>query len=207
MKIYDISMELNPNVFVYKNKPEKKPVFEVTENGYVTETNLSLNLHTGTHIDAPLHMIKDGAAIGAYDLARFFSPAQVLDFTGEKEKISAATLKEKNVKRNVFVILKTKNSEKEYFDPEFIYLDESGAGYLRDQGAIGVGIDALGIERNQPGHPTHKILLGAGIVILEGLRLKGVPEGDYFLAAPPLKLNGYEAAPVRAALIKWDKAD
>ena len=78
---------------------------------------------------------------------------------------------------------------------------------MRDQGAIGVGIDALGIERNQPGHPTHKILLGAGIVILEGLRLKGVPEGDYFLAAPPLKLNGYEAAPVRAALIKWDKAD
>ena len=95
MKIYDISMELNPNVFVYKNKPEKKPVFEVTENGYVTETNLSLNLHTGTHIDAPLHMIKDGAQ-SALMISRASSPRpRFLTLRAKKKKSPPRRLKKK----------------------------------------------------------------------------------------------------------------
>ena len=64
----------------------------------------------------------------------------------------------------------------------------------------GVGIDALGIERNQT--PTHKLLLGAGIIIIEGLRLKDVPEGEYFLIALPLKIKDVEAAPTRAILVE-----
>lgn len=90
----------------------------------------------------------------------------------------------------------------EDFDFEFVYLDKSGALYLKEKEIVGVGIDALGIERSQPDHETHKILLEAGIVILEGLRLKDVEEGEYFLYAAPLKIKGAEAAPTRAVLIK-----
>ena len=84
---------------------------------------------------------------------------------------------------------------------DFIYLAESGARYLVDKGVRGVGIDALGIERNQLGHPTHKLLLANGIYILEGLRLKEVKEGSYTLIAAPLNIIGVEASPVRALLL------
>ena len=84
----------------------------------------------------------------------------------------------------------------------FIYLDPSGATYLRDKRVIGVGIDGLGIERVQPGHETHKILMETGSVIMEGLQLQDVPEDEYLLVAVPLKVIGAEAAPVRALLIK-----
>lgn len=83
-----------------------------------------------------------------------------------------------------------------------MYLDASAAEYLKSAGITGVGIDALGIERAQPGHETHKTLLGAGIIILEGLRLADVNEGTYRLAALPLRLKGTEASPARAILIE-----
>ena len=66
----------------------------------------------------------------------------------------------------------------------------------------GVGIDSLGIERDQPGHPTHRILFSAGILILEGLRLEHVPAGEYLMVAAPLKITQAEAAPVRAVLLQ-----
>ena len=72
---------------------------------------------------------------------------------------------------------------------------------MLETGIIGVGIDSLGIERSQPGHETHKTLLGNSIMILEGLRLKEVVEGKYILIAAPLNIPGVEASPVRAFLM------
>ena len=97
--------------------------------------------------------------------------------------------------------MKTKNSWDDQFQSDFIYLDKSGAEFLEENNVLGVGIDALGIERNQPYHETHKILLSRHIPILEGLRLKEVPAGEYILHALPLKIAGVEAAPTRAVLI------
>jgi len=207
MKIYDISMNINPNIVVYKNKEDKKPQFATTKQGYVYETNLTLNLHTGTHIDAPLHMIENGNPIGDYDLNRFITKAQVLDFSHLKQNISANDLKQKQITPNTFVILKTKNSYDKDFNFEFVYLDKTGAEYLSHIPVIGVGIDALGIERNQPKHDTHKTLLSNNIAILEGLYLKDIKEGNYMLLALPLKINEAEAAPTRAVLIKLPKAE
>lgn len=207
MRIYDISMAIDNKTFVYKNAEQKKPVFDVKQSGHVTETNLNMNLHTGTHIDAPLHMINGGAPVGDYDLSRFFTTAVVLDFSETEEKITAELLKSKHIPENSFVLLKTKNSFAECFDFDFVYLDEGGAAYLSALPIAGVGIDALGIERNQPNHPSHTILLGNRIVILEGLRLKHIKEGKYLLAAFPLKLNDSEAAPVRAVLIETNEAE
>ncbi|TXK89605.1 cyclase family protein, partial [Parageobacillus sp. SY1] len=103
---------------------------------------------------------------------------------------------------NDFVLFKTKNSLEDAFNFEFIYVAEDAARYLADKKVRGVGIDALGIERSQPGHPTHKTLFSAGVIVIEGLRLKDVPEGSYFMVAAPLKLVGTDAAPARVILFE-----
>jgi len=203
MKIYDISMEIQESMTVYKNKEEKRPKRIITVGkDDVTESRISMDMHTGTHIDAPLHMIRGGDTVENIDLNKVITKCKVFDFTNISDKITSEDLASKDIQKGDFIIFKTRNSFREDFDFEFVYLDKSGAQFLKEKGVIGVGIDALGIERNQPEHETHKILLGAGIVILEGLRLKDVEEGEYFLYAAPLKIRGAEASPTRAVLIK-----
>jgi len=205
MKIYDISMEISEDVQVYKNKEEKKAKLIQQynfQNSSVYETQLMMNLHTGTHIDAPLHAIENGLTTETYTLDQFFGPCQVLDFMTVEERITAKDLEKYTIEEDTFILLKTKNSLDQEFNYNFIYLDESGAQYLVDKNIKGVGIDGLGIERNQSGHPTHKILLGKRIPILEGLRLEGIQAGYYDIAAFPIKIKNVEASPVRAVLIE-----
>ena len=204
MKIYDISMPIDHDMAVYKNKEDKKPILKITRDfaeGGSRESNLSLDLHTGTHLDAPLHMIPGGNAIDKLELNMVVRQCKVFDLTLVQEKITHTDLRDKNIAPGDFLILKTSNSFDKTFDPDFVYLDQSGAEYLAMRQITGVGIDALGIERNQPGHNTHKILLSHGIIILEGLRLHHIAEGEYLLCAAPINIAGAEAAPVRAVLI------
>ena len=124
------------------------------------------------------------------------------DTTGVSEKITPGDLEGKDLKVGEFILLKTRNSFNDRFDPDYVFLDTAGAEYLVKQGVRGVGIDALSIERGQPGHPTHRVILREGIVIIEGLRLAEVSEGDYLLIAAPLKIVGAEASPARVILVK-----
>lgn len=205
MEILDISMILSHDMVVYKDRDEKRPDFKVVRDfkeGGSFETSMSMNMHTGSHVDAPLHMVEGGDTVDRMDLYKVVTPCRVIDFTTAEGAIKARDFENKSIETGDFIILKTKNSYIEGFDWNFVYLEKSGAEYLKNKGVKGVGIDSLGIERSQEGHETHKTLLGAGIVILEGLRLKEVEEGEYFLVAAPLKINGAEASPVRAILIK-----
>lgn len=201
MKIYDISMSIHENMPVYKNRADKKPKLVSERNqGGVYESRLEMNLHTGTHIDAPMHMLSEGRTTEDYPLERFIVPCKVFDFRNLKV-IGAEELQAKDIQKNDFILLKTDNSEIDDFASDFTYLSANAAEYLKEKGILGVGIDALGIERDQTNHETHKTLLQAGIVILEGLRLKNIKEGRYLLVALPLKIAGVEAAPVRAILL------
>jgi arylformamidase len=205
IKIYDISMDIHEKMSVYKNKDEKKPKLKVISDhvsGHSFESEITMGMHTGTHIDAPLHMIEGGSTIEHYDLKKFIRKCKVLDFTHVEDRITRGILEEKNIEAEDFILFKTRNSFQEEFDFKFVFLDKSGAEYLKAKNIVGVGTDSLGIERDQPQHETHKILLGQGIVIIEGLRLKDVDEGEYILYAPPLKIKGVEAAPTRAMLIE-----
>lgn len=207
MKIYDISMKIHNEMPVYNGKASKRPVFKIDSDflsGTAYETRLEMNLHTGTHMDAPLHMLEGGDTIDKLDLEKVITKCKVIDLTEAEGVISQNHLEGKGILPGDFILMKTRNSYLDILEKEFIYLDEKGAAYLKDSGIKGVGIDALGIERKQPGHQTHKILFGAGIVILEGLRLKDVEEGEYLLAAAPISIAGTEAAPVRAVLIKTE---
>lgn len=204
MKIYDISMLIHKDMPVYKNKEEKKPRVTVTANYEVNsyyETRIELDTHTGTHLDAPLHMIEGGDTIENIDLYKCITPCKVFDLTSAQEKITDKDIKDLDIQEGDFVIFKTKDSFKDEFDENFVFLERTGAEYLRDKKIKGIGMDVLGIERAQPNHESHKAILGNDITILEGLRLKDIQEGKYLLCALPLKVKGTEGAPARAVLI------
>ena len=205
-KIIDISMEISEEMIVYKNREENKPRIEVSRSfveSDVFETTLHMVMHTGTHLDRPLHVIRDGKTLDSFPLNSMVRPAVVLDLTHVEGGIMREHLLGKEVAiADSYVLLKTRNSFKESFDFDFVYLEASGAEYLKEQRVIGVGIDALGIERDQPDKDTHNILLKNDIVIIEGLRLKEAEEGEYTLIAAPLKIKGAEASPIRALLIR-----
>lgn len=202
MKMYDVTGETFEGMAVYKDKPEKQPKINQLTNGYVTETRLEMDVHTGTHIDAPLHMIVDGETFESISLDKLVGACKVVDVTGVEGGISKADLKRFQIQKDDFILLKTKNSFEEHFNFDFVYLAADGADYLAELGIRGVGTDALGIERSQEGHPTHKTLFANDIIIIEGLRLKEVQQGDYFMVAAPLKLVGTDAAPARVLLFE-----
>lgn len=205
MKLYDISMTVDQDIPVYKNKDEIRPKITVVSDfttGSSYSSNISMNLHTGTHIDAPLHMIEGGATFETIDINKLVTNCTVYDLTAVTDRITAEDLKTKDIKPRSFILLKTRNSFVEGFDDNFVFVDKTGAEYLKTIQITGVGIDSLGIERAQPDHETHKILMGNGIIILEGIRLAGIKEGSYKMAALPIKLRGTEASPARVVLIE-----
>ncbi|MGI6284329.1 Kynurenine formamidase [Moorella humiferrea] len=203
--IYDISMPVYYGMPVYKNRAEKQPQVEVTRNYEegVRETRWLLDSHTGTHIDAPAHVFAGGMTIDGLDLSLLIGSCRVLDLTAAKERISAAALEGQDIRPGDFILFKTKNSWETGNESSFVYLDAGAAVYLVKKGVRGVGLDALGIERDQPGHPAHRILLENGVIIIEGLRLKDIPAGVYQMVALPLLLKGAEAAPARVVLCAW----
>ncbi|QQE80223.1 cyclase family protein [Alicyclobacillus sp. SO9] len=202
-KIYDISMPIQPGMPVYKNKPEKQPEFEITSNfpeNSVRETRIHLDVHTGTHVDAPLHMMPSGDTIETIPLTDLIRPCSVLDLTQVEKAIHAQDLMPFEITAGDFILLKTRNSFAAEFDFEFVFLAADAAEYLAEKKIKGVGIDALGIERSQPEHTTHKALFGIGAVIIEGLQLGKVEPGRYEMMALPLKLEGLDASPARIVL-------
>ncbi|TYQ16914.1 UNVERIFIED_CONTAM: arylformamidase [Acetivibrio alkalicellulosi] len=204
MIIYDVSMAIHKNMAVYKNIESKRPslnrVKSYDKDG-VNESEIIMNLHTGTHIDAPLHVFKDGDSIEKINIERLITKCRVLDMTGLK-MITEDDLKIKDIKNESFVLLKTDNSYTEDFGSDFVFLEKSGAKYLAGLNVKGVGIDALGIERGQVGHPTHNTIINSGAIIIEGLRLKEIEEGDYMMYALPINIINADGAPARVILIK-----
>ncbi len=205
MIIYDISMTIEPKMGVYKNKEEKRPVIKYERKipkDSINESSMYMNLHTGTHIDAPYHVDDMGATIDVIDLNNLIIKCRVLDLTKIVGGITKEDLMNKNIKSGEFILLKTKNSFTEGFEPDFVYVEKSGAEYLAEKNIIGVAIDSFGIERAQPDHETHKILFNKGIIIIEGVRLKEIADEEYFMCALPLKIKGVDGAPARIVLIK-----
>lgn len=206
MKIYDISWPLDSRTTGYKNKKvltiEHRKTFEQDQ---FRETSIMLDTHGGTHIDAPSHFIQDGNSIEKINLNNLIGPCKVIDLMHIADAIKAEDLQQVDIVAGDRIILKTKNSLLAYdapFEPNFIYFDHSAACYLADKKIIAVGIDYLGIERNQPAHETHITLMNADIIIIEGLRLAQINPGSYMLYCLPLALQELEGAPARAVLIE-----
>ncbi len=204
MRIWDISMPVNPEMPVWKGREEKRPHFIITrdfQNGQGgRETRLIMDAHTGTHIDAPLHFVQGGKTLDQIPLEQLIRKVKVIDLSAIEDVIRPEHFAGHGISRGDFILFKTLNSTEPILEKDFVYISGEAAQALVELGVAGVGIDALGVERDQPDHATHLALLKAGIIIIEGLRLDHVPAGEYLMIAAPLKIVGVEAAPARVIL-------
>ncbi len=168
---------------------------------------LSISSHTGTHVDAPSHFLQNSSGIDKIDLEKLIGDCLVVDFTNLNQmEITLKDLKKIPIEKGSRVLFKTGNFKflkGEKFPDGYVSLSEEGAKYLADKGVYLVGIDFLGIEKeDNAGHPVHKTLLAAGIVNLEGLDLSEVEEGQYEIICMPLRIKDCDGAPARVFLIK-----
>lgn len=205
MRIHDVTRLISEDMTVYKDRESKKikrTVVADYEKADYYESRMDMDMHCGTHIDAPLHMLKGGDTIEKYDLSKFIGDCKVFDLTHVDEAIRKKDIENLDIQKDDIVIFKTKNSSDQGYNPKFVYIEEDAALYLSEKGIKTVGIDAMSIERDKKEHPSHKIILGANIGVIEDLYLKNVGQGQYFLSALPLNIRGSEASPIRAVLIE-----
>jgi arylformamidase len=173
-----------------------------------TLTAFDMGAHSGTHIDAPQHFIKEGISIDQIPVQTLMGPARVIDCSPDALAIDAAELKRHKWQGAKRILFRTRNSKNHWmtdpnFHKDFTYVAPDAAQLLADGGVELVGIDYISIEKFGADEPkTHWILLGKKIPVIEGVDLSGVQPGDYDLMILPLRVPGHEAAPARALLRK-----
>ena len=207
--IYDVSVSMSPMLPVYPGDPPMsiEPVMEIAKGAVANVSRLSFGNHTGTHVDPPLHFIQGGKTVDQLDLNVLYGPARVVDMTRVEQEIHASDLERARIpKRATRLLFKTRNSEtwdRVEFQKDFVAIGWDAADWLVDHGVELVGIDYLSVEAfGVAEFHTHKTLLGAEIIALEGLNLKDVKPGNYTLVCLPLKIKDGDGAPARTILIK-----
>ena len=208
MAIYDVSVPLRPSMPTYAGEPGPKldHLKQIGRGDSANVTALSLGSHTGTHVDAPHHFLDGRSTVEAMSLEALVGPAQVIELT-EQRHINAHDLEAAVIPDGTTrLLLKTPNGrfwDDDEFHTDFVGLTGDAADWLVARGFVLVGIDYLSIERfRSPDHEVHKSLLGANVVIVEGLDLRSVTAGEYMMACAPLKVVGADGAPARVYL--WD---
>jgi arylformamidase len=214
----DISLPIGERMHVWPGDepPRHRWNARILAGDPATVSNWTLGCHTGTHVDAPSHFVAGGADIEAIDLAGLVGEAIVIDVDDEDGLIPAAAIEDADLGDCKRVLLKTRNSygahARATFARDFVSLHPDAARALVERGVRTVGIDYLSVEKfltpeeeESYSFPVHRLLLGAGVTVIEGLDLGGVGTGRYALCCLPLLLVGSEAAPARAVLIPLER--
>jgi len=208
MRIYDLSVPISQRTPIYEGDPklEIQP-WKALQNGDSSNVSfLHLGAHTGTHVDAPAHFIKGARKIDALPIEILIGPARVVSVPDEVIAIDAQFVSRSELRGVERVIFHTRNSRfwsEEGFRKDFTHLSSEAAQRLIELGVKLVGTDYLSIEKFHSGnHPTHLALLSNNVVIIEGLNLTDVPDGDYELICLPLKIasGAGDGAPARVVL-------
>ena len=206
-RVWDVSVRNRPGMHIYPGDPslETTQVRAIARGDVANLTHLALGSHTGTHVDAPAHFIDGGATLEQIPLDRMVGEATVLDLRG-RAAIDAASLRAQGIHAGDIVLFKTDNSvlwERPGFQEGFTYLTADAAEYLVERRVKTIGIDYLSIERfGSQSFPVHRILLGNGVLVIEGLALGAIGAGSYLLSCLPLNLEGVDGAPARAVLMR-----
>jgi arylformamidase len=211
MRIHDVTLTLSSTLPVWPGDPQIliERVRKIEEGANSNVSRLQLNVHAGTHIDAPIHFINDSLiGVDKIPVSKLVGHCFVVEIPEEIEQITAEVLKNSYIPQSSSkVLFKTKNSRfwsnhDTEFHPEFVGISEDGAKYLVDLGVELVGIDYLSIAPYKQSKPTHEEFLNAGVIIIEGLDLSQVYGGYYSMFCLPLKLAGADGAPARVILIE-----
>jgi arylformamidase len=209
-RIYDVSLPIFPGMVTWPGNPAivVAAARSIARGDSSNVSDVHLGSHTGTHVDAPAHFIPGATGVDLVPNELLVGPVVVLGLEEVERVITADVLETAGIPAGTTrIFFKTRNSRRwaegaVEFDPNFVHLDQGAAGWLVDHGLRVVGTDYLSIEGYKvPGAPVHHRLLGAGVLIVEGLNLSAVPAGSYQLFCGPLKLRGGDGAPARVLLM------
>ena len=196
MKIYDISQEVfSCNVYPGDPQPERQVMLQIQEGAVCNLTAFRMCAHNGTHVDAPYHFLNDGKTIDQVDLKRFVGYAFVAQHEGEITAADAEAMLEK---------ARSLDSEaaKRILVKGPAVMTEEAAAVFAEAGILLFGNESQTVGPENAPMKVHRKMLGAEIVLLEGIRLADVEEGVYLLNAAPLNLGGADGAPCRAVLME-----
>jgi arylformamidase len=198
MEIIDISVPIHSGMVTYPGDPQVllERVESIRDGASANVSRLDMGVHTGTHVDAPVHFLEGTAGTNELSLDVLNGPCEVVETA--RLDVSAVESVPAGTER---VLFKTPNSEiwaLDAFPDEYERFDSAGASALVGRGVKLVGVDFLSVGD----HEAHRTLLAAGVVPLEGLDLRGVEPGTYELHCLPLRLLASDGAPARAVLIR-----
>ncbi|WP_418819734.1 cyclase family protein [Ruminococcus sp.] len=195
MKIYDISQEVfGCQVYPGDPTPKKRVISSMEKGDLYNLTAFSMCAHNGTHIDAPFHFIKDGKTVDSVSLDTFIGMAYVAEHNGIVSADDATEILEKAKKQN-------SEAAKRILIKGDAEVSAEAAKVFAESNILLLGNESQTVGPENAPMEVHLILLGAGAVLLEGIRLAEVSEGVYFLNAAPLNLSGADGSPCRAILI------
>ena len=198
MKIYDISQEVfGCAVFPGDPKPEMEIKLKISDGAVCNLSAFSMCAHNGTHVDAPLHFLDGGNSIDRVDLDRFIGYAYVAEHEGDILAADAERILEKAAERD------TRAAERILVKGRAVMTAEAAKVFAEKKIRL-FGNESQTVGPENAPMEVHLIMLGAEIVLLEGIRLAGIDEGVYLLHAAPLNLGGADGAPCRATLIRPD---
>ena len=199
MKIYDISQEvLGCQVYPGDPTPKKRVISSMEKGDLYNLTAFSMCAHNGTHIDAPFHFIKDGKTVDSVSLDTFIGMAYVAEYNGIVSADDATEILEKAKKQN-------SEAAKRILIKGDAEVSAEAAKVFAESNILLLGNESQTVGPENAPMEVHLILLGAGAVLLEGIRLAKVSEGVYFLNAAPLNLSGADGSPCRAILIAAER--
>lgn len=211
--IIDISISVSPELAVWPGSSGIRVdrLSEKSNGDFATNSRITMDVHLGTHIDAPLHHIPKGKSTVELDLEKCNGICKVVDFCN----YDIITRKDLEKKFNAFtemytrILLKTDNSswlthKSNQFNENFTAIDETAAKWLVEYGVSLIGIDYYSIQKYGTPPDVHEILLREEVIILESINLFSIEEGDYELICAPLKIEGLEGVPCRSFITQVD---
>ncbi len=204
-KFFDVTVPLSAEVPTFPGDPRFHMEFphRISEGEPYNVARITMGAHAATHVDAPYHFLADGATVDQLPLEMLMGKARVLDLPAV-DKIDRADLEALDLRDDIRVLFRTRMSGQlrhPHFHEDFVYLTPEAATYLVKVGIKLVGIDYLSVEKfGSKDFAAHHALLGAGVVIIEGLDLSDVEAGDYELTCLPLRIAGADGSPARVIL-------
>ncbi len=203
-RLYDVTLTLTTDLPTYSGEPGLKidAVKRIAAGDTANVSRMNLGLHTGTHVDAPVHFIEGASGTDELPLDALCGPARLVRIN-DPQAVRVAELEGADLGGVERVLFQTRNAElidDPAFRRDYVYLAPEAAEWLVERGVRLVGIDYLSIEAFGAEPLVHRTLLGANVVIVEGLDLRQPPPGDYELWCLPLKIAGSDGAPARVVL-------
>lgn len=202
----DISISLHNGTVSWPGDPTIKIArfCDLNKGDSSNVSQIFMSVHTGTHIDAPKHFFEEGQSLDLMPITTTVGNARVVEIQ-DTECIKPAELQTLNLKPQERILFKTQNSsgnrQNDTFTEKYVYISPKAAQYLVKSKVQCIGIDALSVDDfHNHACEAHRILLNAGIWIIEGLNLEKVKPGSYELICLPLKIIGSDSAPARAVI-------